>query len=110
MLFSHPFTAIITGATKSGKTEWLTKLIRHREQMVDPRVSRVLYCYGELNPKILSLKVNDGVEIHHGIPSEEMVRGSSSSSSRANIHNSGETIGSGGNDDDGDQKLLLVLD
>ena len=88
-IFIHPFTLIISGATSSGKTEWLLRLIRNRDLMIEqnqnssesnslPSQIHVLYCYGELNPKILALKTASNVELHHGSPSEEIIRSSTS--------------------------------
>ena len=45
--FKAPSTFSITGATGSGKTSWLFKLLRNREEMFgDNPPSNILYCYG----------------------------------------------------------------
>ena len=55
-IFKHPFTLIISGATGSGKTEWLMRLLRSTESMIIPPPSHVIYCYGELNENIMRIE------------------------------------------------------
>ena len=43
--FRHPFTCIVSGASMSGKTVFLSKFIRQREQLIHPPVQRVIYSY-----------------------------------------------------------------
>lgn len=74
-IFQHPFTAIETGATGSGKTQWLQRLLKNRKISIQPGIEWVLYCYGELNPTVVDLQARDPcVEIFNGVPSEEMIR------------------------------------
>jgi adenosyl cobinamide kinase/adenosyl cobinamide phosphate guanylyltransferase len=73
MLLKSPFTLICVGATSSGKSQWVKKLIENREEMIDPAPSHVLYCYGELNNTVMEHKQR-GVEIFHGIPDESFIR------------------------------------
>jgi len=72
-MFQAPFTMIISGATGSGKTQWLWRFLQFVDQMVEPPPANILYCYGEMNETILKLK-NQGIQIHNGLPTEEMVR------------------------------------
>lgn len=87
--FQHPFTAILSGATGSGKTQWLKRFLQFRNDLIEPQVHRVLYCYGELNECILAMQGDDRIELYNGVPSEDMVR------ERAHA---------------AEQRLLLVLD
>ena len=68
IMFRTPFTAIISGATGTGKTKWLTKLIDNINELTD--ITHVLYCYSEFDDDILKLK-EKGVEVFHGIPTKE---------------------------------------
>ena len=43
--FKHPFTMIVAGPTRSGKTTWVAKLIQNRLRQIKPTPSRVLWCY-----------------------------------------------------------------
>lgn len=77
--FKHPFTMVISGSTGSGKTEWLMRFLNNLPDMIDDKISTVLYCYGETNENILRLdkigKKNDTLfKIHNGIPTEEQIR------------------------------------
>lgn len=69
-MFESPFTAIISGASGTGKTEWIKKLLKYKGQLIDPEPTHVLYCYGEINPEIMKLK-HDGIELFNGIPTKE---------------------------------------
>lgn len=42
----HPFTAILAGATKAGKTWFLSDLLRFRETMIQPPPDKVVWFYG----------------------------------------------------------------
>lgn len=72
-MFNHPFTMVLSGSTGSGKTEWLMKFIKYLNQLVQPSIRAILYCYGELNSNILLLQ-KMGIETFHGIPSEELIQ------------------------------------
>lgn len=48
--FRHPFTAVVAGATSSGKTTFLCHLIRQREQLITPVPERVIYSYKSYQP------------------------------------------------------------
>jgi len=45
--FIHPFSCIIAGSSQSGKTVFTTKLIKHLDQMISPKISRVIVSYTE---------------------------------------------------------------
>lgn len=68
-MFETPFTAIISGASGTGKTEWIKKLLKYKEQLIDEEPNHVLYCYGEINPEIMKLK-HQGIELFNGIPTK----------------------------------------
>ena len=68
-MFEPPFTAIISGASGTGKTEWIKKLLKYKEQLIDEEPNHVLYCYGEINPEIMKLK-HQGIELFNGIPTK----------------------------------------
>ena len=69
-MFESPFTAIISGASGTGKTEWIKKLLKNKDAMINEPPQHILYCYGEINPEILKLK-HDGIEIFHGVPTRD---------------------------------------
>lgn len=45
MELKHPFTMILAGSSRSGKSVFTEKLIRNAYVMIKPRVTRVVYCY-----------------------------------------------------------------
>lgn len=45
-IFNHPFTCIISGPSRCGKTEWTLKLLKHRNEMITPNVEQIIWCYG----------------------------------------------------------------
>jgi hypothetical protein len=70
VVFKSPFTCLVSGATSSGKTEWVHRMIEARNILIEPAVHRILYCYGELTDRVLSLP-KDGIVIHQGFPSDD---------------------------------------
>lgn len=74
-MFLHPYTAILSGATGSGKTQWLKRFLQKRKKLIKPELNTVLYCYGELNSTILDLQASDSsIEIYNGVPTEDIIR------------------------------------
>ena len=53
-MISLPFEACstfcIAGATKSGKTSWVYRLLRNKDIMFTEPIEKVLYCYGVYQP------------------------------------------------------------
>ena len=43
----HPFSCIIAGASGSGKTAFVTKLIKHVQSMINPPPEKIIWHYGE---------------------------------------------------------------
>ena len=73
MYFKAPFTCIVVGATGSGKTQLVKKLIFYRNELFLPAPITVLYCYGELNETVLEHK-KKGIEIYNGIPDVDLIK------------------------------------
>ena len=48
--WSHPFTAILSGPTGSGKTVFTFKLIKEASDMISPSPEKIIHCYGEFQP------------------------------------------------------------
>ena len=63
-LFRHPFTCIITGPTMCGKTHYLANLIKHKDQVIQPNVKRVIYSYKKYQPLFDTMP---GVEFVQGM-------------------------------------------
>lgn len=61
----HPFTCTIAGPTSSGKTQFVFRLIRHANELINPPPERILYCYGEFQPSFAEFPQ---VEFQEGLP------------------------------------------
>jgi len=69
--FQHPFTCIMAGLTKVGKTEWVMKLVNFTEQLISPTIGQIIWCYSEWQAKYNTLRVNGNVKIVQGLPDKE---------------------------------------
>lgn len=65
LIWRHPFTAVLSGPTGCGKTQFVIKLIKNAAAVVSPPPRRVLYCYGAWQKAFEDLK---NVEFHEGLP------------------------------------------
>jgi GTPase SAR1 family protein len=70
----HPFTCVVAGPSSSGKTQFVFRLIRHADRLVDPPPEKIMYCYGEFQPSFLELPQ---VEFHEGLPNVDSFDGRS---------------------------------
>jgi len=75
-LFKHPFTAIVSGPTKAGKTVWVRNLIINAEDMVSPPPIEVYYCYSEWQPLYQEL-ASKGVHMIEGLPDMNALKSTS---------------------------------
>nr|CAD2189575.1 unnamed protein product [Meloidogyne enterolobii]CAD2192153.1 unnamed protein product [Meloidogyne enterolobii]CAD2202517.1 unnamed protein product [Meloidogyne enterolobii]CAD2205496.1 unnamed protein product [Meloidogyne enterolobii] len=72
-MFKAPFTMVISGATGSGKTQWLMKFLANCEKLIDPPPNKILFCFGEMNENIFKLK-EMGITTYNGVPEVEMIK------------------------------------
>ena len=70
--FTHPFTAIVSGPTGCGKTQWTLKLIKHAATIITPPPEKILWCFGVYQREFEKIT---GVEFHEGIPNLETFDG-----------------------------------
>ena len=54
--FKSPTSLIVYGATSSGKTSWTDKLLRCADEMFDQPIQKIVYCYGEYQPRFLTME------------------------------------------------------
>lgn len=75
-VFKAPFTCIVSGSSGSGKTTFVERLLKERNEIIHPSPLNVLYCFGELTPKILEWKQRQhyGITVHYGFPLEETIK------------------------------------
>ena len=65
----HPFTAIVAGPTKCGKTHFVERFINSIDYIMYPTPTEIIWCYGIWQPGYENLKRN-GVIFLEGIPSD----------------------------------------
>jgi hypothetical protein len=68
LTWRHPFTCIISGPTKCGKTQFTIKLLSLVKDVIEPPPKRILWCYGVYQVAFNEL---NNVEFHEGIPNLE---------------------------------------
>ena len=40
------------GSTSSGKSTFIAKLIKNKDDMITPRINRIIYCFSEAKPAL----------------------------------------------------------
>jgi hypothetical protein len=70
MVFKHPATILVAGPTFSGKSFFTMKLLENRDEMIQPNISEIIWCYGIESPqlKVLKQKFPDILKLHKGLP------------------------------------------
>ena len=56
-VFKHPFTCILGGPSKSGKTTLLIKILLNINTIIDKPPSKIIYCYSRMQEKFNDLLV-----------------------------------------------------
>ena len=69
--FKHPFTCLIAGPTKSGKTTLLKKILTNYEQMISHPIDRIVYCYSRWQDAFDDLQKSISIEFKEGLPDIE---------------------------------------
>jgi hypothetical protein len=46
-VMQHPFTCIVAGCTKGGKTVWVKTLSENSQKTISPPPQRIIWCYGQ---------------------------------------------------------------
>ena len=67
--FQHPFTALVAGATGSGKSFFTRALIQHAASLIHPAPDRIVWCYGEWQSLYDTMP---WVDFHEGLPDLQM--------------------------------------
>jgi hypothetical protein len=68
-LFKHPFTAMVAGPTKAGKTVWVQKLVLNMQDMISPTPQEIYWCYSEWQPVYGDLQAsNPLLHFVQGVP------------------------------------------
>lgn len=68
MQLNAPFTCMVVGPTRSGKTQWCRKLVEHANKLLNPFPSGgIIWCYKVWQPAYDGLT---GVDFHQGLPDD----------------------------------------
>ena len=65
-MFYSPTTIMISGATGSGKTSLLHRILKCKDEMFTVRPKKILYCYGAYQSLFGEMERDLGVEFHEG--------------------------------------------
>lgn len=65
--WKHPFTAILSGPTSSGKSTYIKKFLKHLDHMVDTKLTEIMYCAPSISQIDLT-ETGQNVKYHEGIP------------------------------------------
>ncbi len=69
--FFSPFTMIVTGPSRSGKSTFITNLIKNLDSLVDgEKIEQVIWCYKNENSIPKDLKSHPIVTFHKGVPTD----------------------------------------
>lgn len=63
LAFQHPFTMIIAGPTMSGKSTFITRLLKNKDVMINPPPEKIYFCYSEWQQAYDNL---ENVDFHEG--------------------------------------------
>ena len=64
----HPFTCLIAGPTKSGKTTWTIKFLENASELIEPPPQQIIFCYNEWQPSYNQLSSLPHVRLVEGLP------------------------------------------
>ena len=70
--FKNPFSCLIAGPSQSGKTTFVERLIKHRNEMIFPPPKAIIWHYSELQPAYESMR--DDVTFKKGVPTETQLK------------------------------------
>jgi hypothetical protein len=67
-------TISVSGCTNSGKTTFVSKLLKLKYQMFDPVPEKILWCYGVFQDAFNEMESEiDGLHFHQGLPSVDKI-------------------------------------
>jgi len=69
--FRHPFTAIVSGPTGSGKTQFVMRLVDRADVLIEPTPRKIVYYFAEYQP--LFEHYEDRIEFCHGMPKADAI-------------------------------------
>jgi len=73
LMLKSPFGMIISGPSSSGKSTFLLKFIAESSDLISPKPSSILYCFGEMSD-IVPVLQKSGIGVFAGVPPEEIIK------------------------------------
>ena len=69
-VFKHPFTCLVTGPSKSGKSTLLNSILQMNQILIDKNIDKIVYCYSRWQEayKTDLLNVYPKIEFKFGLP------------------------------------------
>lgn len=67
-LFSHPFTCIVSGPSKSGKTQLVMSMLNDLPRYVDTKIEKIIFCYSEFQSSFDKMQ---GIQFNKGLVDSE---------------------------------------
>ena len=71
LLFKHPSNFYICGPSQSGMTEFVKKLIKHKELMFDIPPQQIVWCYKGWQTAYSQLQEHEKIKFLRGIPDQD---------------------------------------
>lgn len=71
--FIFPSNICLYGATQSGKTSFVLRLLQHADVMFTKKPRRVMYCYGAWQSAYDTLEKFENITMHKGVPSRATI-------------------------------------
>ena len=67
---NHPFSMLVSGGRKAGKSEFTKSLLRSKETMINPSPERIVWCYAKHQEELYEelISIDSSIEYVHGIP------------------------------------------
>ena len=76
VVFNHPFACLVTGPSKSGKSQFVRNVLTYNNQLINKKIERIIYCYSTWQKEFGDLifkSVEPKVEFNLGLPEIETV-------------------------------------
>ena len=68
----HPFSMMVAGGRKAGKTEFTKRLLKSSQEVIRPQPQRIIWCYSKHQQLLYDelMEINPDIEYHCGIPKD----------------------------------------
>ena len=71
-VFKHPFSCLVAGPSQSGKTTFVERLIKLREEMIFPTPKLVIWYYSEFQPAYK--RMTGVITVKKGVTTESQLK------------------------------------